>query len=159
MVTRRTDARRRRVLSEEFVPTDQSAVAGNKKPMQAYSYGANRRNQPKTTDLIPKRSLALSFFFVLIIGIVAAINALAWYAVPLTEIVGEAGSRSLAIYGPGTLANWFCSVCLLLCAGVCLQLFLMRKHKRDDYGGMYRVWILMAAMFVLASIDLSLIHI
>ena len=64
MVTRRTDARRRRVLSEEFVPTDQSAVAGNKKPMQAYSYGANRRNQPKTTDLIPKRSLALSFFFV-----------------------------------------------------------------------------------------------
>ena len=156
MVTRRTDARRRRVLSEEFVPTDQSAVAGNKKPMQAYSYGANRRNQPKTTDLIPKRSLALSFFFVLIIGVVATINALAWYAVPLTEIVGEAGSRSLAIYGPGTLANWFCSVCLLLCAGVCLQLFLMRKHKRDDYGGMYRVWILMAAMFVLASIDCAI---
>ena len=156
MVTRRTDARRRRVLSEEFVPTDQSAVAGNKKPMQAYSYGANRRNQPKTTDLIPKRSLALSFFFVLIIGIVAAINALAWYAVPLTEIVGEAGSYSLALHGPGTLANWFCSVCLLLCAGICLQLFLMRKHKRDDYGGMYRVWILMAGMFVLASIDCAI---
>jgi len=29
----------------------------------------------------------------------------------------------------------------------------MRKHKRDDYGGMYRVWILMSGMFLLASVD------
>ena len=76
MVTRRTDARRRRVLSEEFVPTNESTVAGSDKPMQAYSFGANRRNQPKTTDLIPKRALALSLFFALIIGIIAGLNAL-----------------------------------------------------------------------------------
>lgn len=156
MVTRRTDARRRRVLSEEFVPTDEAAVVGNDKPMVAYTFGANRRNQPKTTDLIPKRSLALSLFFVLLAGIVAAINAFAWYGVPLAEIVGEEGARSLALFGPGTLANWFSSICLLLCAGICLQLFQMRKHKRDDYGGMYRVWILMSGMFLLASIDCAI---
>lgn len=156
MVTRRTDARRRRVLSEEFVPTDESAVAGSKKPMQAYSYGANRRNQPKTTDLIPKRTLALSLFFALLIGIVAVVNVLAWYADPLIEVLGEAGARSFELSGSGTLANWFCSICLFLCAGVCWQLFLLRKHKRDDYGGMYRVWILMALMFVVASIDCAI---
>ena len=156
MVTRRTDARRRRVLSEEFVPTDEAAVTGNNKPMVAYTFGANRRNQPKTTDLIPKRTLAVSLFFVLLAGIVAAVNTLAWYGEPLAEIVGEEGVRSLALFGPGTLANWFSSICLLLCAGICLQLFQMRKHKRDDYGGMYRVWILMSGMFLLASIDCAI---
>ena len=156
MVTRRTDARRRRVLSEEFVPTNESTVAGSDKPMQAYSFGANRRNQPKTTDLIPKRALALSLFFALIIGIIAGLNALAWYAVPIAEVIGEAGAQSLALSGPGTLANWICCVSLLLSGGVCFQLFLLRKHKRDDYGGMYRVWILMALMFVIASIDCAI---
>jgi len=122
MVARRTDARRRRVLSEEFVPTDESAVGSGKKPMQAYSYGANRRNQPKTTDMIPKRE----------------------------------ATKSFAISGPGTLSNWVCSVSLFLCSGICFQLFFLRKHKRDDYGGMYRVWILMAIMFLVASIDCAI---
>ena len=122
MVTRRTDARRRRVLSEEFVPTEESAVAGTTKPMQAYAFGANRRNQPKTTDLIPKRAFALTLFFVLSVTIVAGLNSLAFYANSITGIIGEAGSRSLALSGPGTLSNWLCSISLFLCAGICTQL-------------------------------------
>jgi len=156
MVTRRTDARRRRVLSEEFVPTNQDAVAGDRKPMQAYSYGANRRNQPKTTDMIPKRALSLSLFFLLIAGVVAALNALAWYASPLAEVVGSSGSRAFALSGPGTLANWVCCLSLFLCSGICIQLFFLRKHKRDDYGGMYYVWLLMAGLFFVASVDCAI---
>lgn len=156
MVTRRTDARRRRVLSEEFVPTDESAVGGDKKPMQAYSYGANRRNQPKTTDMIPKRAGALFTFFLIIFSLFAGLNLLAYEASSLTAIFGQATTGSFAISGPGTLSNWVCCVSLFLCSGICLQLFFLRKHKRDDYGGMYRVWILMAAMFLLASIDCAI---
>lgn len=153
MVTRRTDARRRRVLSEEFVPTDQDAVACSKKPMQAYSYGANRRNQPKTTDLIPKRAGAFGLFFIFVFSIIAGLNVLAANASSLVEFIGESATTSLAISGAGTLSNWICCVSLFLCSAICFQLFLIRKHKRDDYGGMYRVWILMAIMFLLASID------
>ena len=155
MVARRTDARRRRVLSEEFVPTEQAALESNR-PMQAYSFGANRRNQPKTTDLIPKRAVALVGFFLLIVSGIAALNALAWYAEPLATIIGEPGARALSLFGPGTLANWCCSISLFLCGGICVQLYLLRQHKRDDYGGMYRVWILMALMFVVASIDCAI---
>lgn len=153
MVMRRTDARRRRVLSEEFVPTNESVVSNDNKPMRAYSFGANRRNQPKTTDLIPKRRLSLSLFFLFVVLCIATINVLALSANSLTEVIGEAGAESFAIFGPGTLANWLCCVSLFLCAGICLQLYLLRQHKRDDYAGMYRVWILMSIMFVLASID------
>ena len=152
MVTRRTDARRRRVLAEEFVPTSESDVV-DRKPFQAYSYGANRRNQPKTTDLIPKRLPALITFLLLVVSVVAGLNLLAAEADSLTRIFGEESARSFAISGPGTLANWFCTVSLFLCSGVCLQLFWLRKHKRDDYGGMYRVWLLMAGMFFFASVD------
>ena len=156
MVTRRTDARRRRVLSEEFVPTDQNAVDDLKRPMQAYSYGANRRNQPKTTDMIPKRAVSLGLFFLLIAGVVAGLNALARYATPLAEIVGEAGSRCFALSGSGTLANWCSCLSLFLCGAICVQLFFLRKHKRDDYGGMYHVWLLMAVVFFVASIDCAI---
>ncbi len=153
MVTRRTDARRRRVLSEEFIPTDETTVAGNRGPMKAYSFGANRRNQPKTTDLIPKRATALGLFLLFLVSCVAGLNVLALNAKALVNVIGESGLRSVALFGPGTLANWLCCVSLLLCAGICAQLYLLRQHKRDDYGGMYRVWILMALMFVVASID------
>ena len=152
MVTRRTDARRRRVLAEEFVPTSESTVV-DRKTFQAYSYGANRRNQPKTTDLIPKRLTALITFFLMVISVVAGLNLLAAEADSLTGIFGEEAARSFAISGPGTLANWFCTTSLFLCSGVCLQLFWLRKHKRDDYGGMYRVWLVMAGMFFFASVD------
>jgi hypothetical protein len=157
MVARRTDARRRRVLSEEFVPTEDdlamSADSVESRPMQAYSFGANRRNQPKTTDLIPKRALSLSLFFVCIATLIAGLNAFAWYRDSLEAVVGETGAASLSLVGNGTLANWLCCVSLFLCSGVCVQLYLLRQHKRDDYGGMYRVWILMAIMFVFASMD------
>ena len=166
MVTRRTDARRRRVLAEEFVPTSESAVV-DRKPFQTYSYGANRRNQPKTTDLIPKRLAALGTFFLFVLSLVAGLNLLAAKADSLRTILGPEAVDSFAISGAGTLSNWVCSLSLFLCSAVCIQLFWMRKHKRDDYGGMYRVWIVMAGMFFFASADcaidlrsiLSLIHI
>ena len=153
MVMRRTDARRRRVLSEEFVPTDESVVSGANKPMRAYSFGANRRNQPKTTDLIPKRIISLCFFFLFAILCVATLNLSAIYSTEMAESMGESSAQVLAISGAGTISNWFCSLSLFLCAGICVQLYLLRQHRRDDYSGMYRVWILMAIMFVLASID------
>ena len=156
MVARRTDARRRRVLSEEFVPTDETSVDCHKKPMQAYSFGANRRNQPKTTDLIPKRATALSLFFLLVITCVVGLNMLAYNAASVGEVIGQSGMQSTALHGPGTLANWCCSVSLFLCAGICAQLFFLRQHKRDDYGGMYRVWLVMSLMFIVASIDCAI---
>ena len=154
MLTRRTDARRRRVLSEEFVPTEQ-CVAGDDtcKPMHPYSYGANRRNQPKTTDLIPKRLRAVGLFLAFIAGCIVLLNVMAIYAGPISKVIGEKGGRAIALGGSGTIANWFCCACLLMSSAVCLQLFKLRQHKRDDYGGMYKVWLLMAILFLLASLD------
>lgn len=157
MVTRRTDARRRRVLTEEFVPTDEAhdshAVDCEARLMRSYSFGANRRNQPKTTDLIPKRVLSLSLFFGVLLLLIAGINMLSFYGSEFSDAVGETGVASLQLSGNGTLSNWLCSVSLFLCSAICIQLYLLRQHKRDDYGGMYRVWILMSVLFVVASLD------
>ena len=153
MVMRRTDARRRRVLSEEFIPTDESVVSGANKPMRAYSFSANRRNQPKTTDLIPKRVLSLCLFFLFTTLCVVTLNILAIYSAELAESIGQSSADAMALSGAGSISNWLCSICLFLCSGVCVQLYLLRQHRRDDYSGMYRVWILMAIMFAIASID------
>ncbi len=154
MVTRRTDARRRRVLSEEFVPTEQlGGDCDAARPMDPYSYGANRRNQPKTTDLIPKRVRAVGAFLFAVLTCVGIINVLAIYAEPIGKVIGAEGAKALALSGSGTIANWFCCGCLFLASAICLQLFKLRQHKRDDYGGMYRVWILMSFLFLLASLD------
>lgn len=143
------------MLAEEFVPTSESALV-DRKPFQTYSYGANRRNQPKTTDLIPKRLPALATFFLFVLSLVAGLNLLAAKADSLRAIVGPEAADSFTISGSGTLTNWFCSLSLFLCGALCLQLFCLRKHKRDDYGGMYRVWIVMAGMFFLASVDCAI---
>jgi hypothetical protein len=106
--------------------------------------------------MIPKRAVSLGLFFLLVASVVAALNLLAWNAATLTSLVGETGTQAFALSGSGTLANWVCSLGLFLCSGICIQLFYLRRHKRDDYGGMYYVWLVMAAMFFVASIDCAI---
>jgi hypothetical protein len=158
MVDRRTNSRRRRVLNEEIVRTDevaledQSAVS-RRANLLAYSSGANRRNQLKTTDLLPKRWLAFSTVVTCLLSCVGLLNVLAFYAPSMGPYIGEHGLAAFAISGKGTLANWF--ICFLLIAAsiASLQIYALRKHRRDDYQGSYRLWSWLAALFLLMSID------
>ena len=166
MVLRNRDSRRLRVILDEssdaeFEPsstaaTSQTGNAGEseraRKPKRLYGYGAERRSQPKTTDLIPKRWPAYSSVVILLLGTIAILNAMAFYATSLKPYIGDAGVAAVSLQGSGTLASWFTTALMAAGSAVCLQVYYLRKHRCDDYRGSYRLWFWAGTLFLLGSI-------
>ena len=145
------------------VPTPDSAAVEKttrkkRKPSQPskarrlYGYGAERRSQPKTTDLIPKRWFAYSTVVLMLIAAVGLLNTLALYSPALHDYLGDAGVAAFSLRGGGTLASWFTSVLLAFTAAYCLQVYYLRKHRCDDYRGSYRGWLWAFVVFMVGSV-------
>ncbi|MEO2023632.1 MAG: hypothetical protein ABGX05_17555, partial [Pirellulaceae bacterium] len=62
-------------------------------------------------------------------------------------------TNRFSLEGPGTLAAWFFSALLLVAAAGSGMVYLLRRHKVDDYRGYYRFWGWLAAWCVLASLE------
>ena len=148
MVLRNRDSRRLRVMLDESsvqstsgstttaaAPRKKGKTSSSTKTRRLYGYGAERRSQPKTTDLIPKRWFAYSTVVVLLISAVVLLNALAVYSPSMQNYIGNAGVAAISLQGNGTLASWFASVLLAFAAAYCLQVYYLRKHRCDDYRG------------------------
>jgi hypothetical protein len=166
MVVRGNGARRRRLVVDPAVQLGESQGDEASNPSQpskrqktknsdvrTYAYGADRRNQLKTTDLIPKRLVAYLCVVLVLLICLSLLNFAAHYAVRWDETIGTAGLELLAIQGPGSLASWFSSFLLIITGLASLQIYAMRQHRCDDYRGTYRVWLWMAALFMVASIS------
>lgn len=162
MSFRRNDARRRRLAIDPVVPVgvdhcvDSESAEGDqpsKSPSRHYAFGANRRCQAKTTDLIPKRICA---YLLVVLGLLAAlwlITFLAGQSRQWSAYLGDSGTRLLSIRGQGSLASWFSSFLLIITGMASLQIYALRKHRCDDYRGAYRLWGWMAVILILASIN------
>jgi len=164
MAFRRNDARRRRLAIDPVVPVGVAACGDfgcespesdrlGSTPSRHYSFGANRRCQPKTTDLIPKR---ICSYLLVVLSLLAAlwlITFLARQSSQWSAYLDESGTRLLAIRGQGSLASWFSSFLLIITGVASLQIYALRKHRCDDYRGAYRLWGWMAAILIIASIN------
>lgn len=168
MVLRNRDSRRLRVILDEstgaeiepsslVAAADRSGLTNETerphKPKRMYGHGAERRGQPKTTDLIPKRWLSYSTLVALLISFIAALNAMAINATSLQDFIGEAGVAAFSLQGVGTFASWFTTVLLGSAAVVCLQVYYLRKHRCDDYRGSYRLWFWASIAFLVGSVS------
>ena len=49
--------------------------------------------------------------------------------------------------------TWFSSMTLAMAAMVAVLVYTVRRHRKDDYQGRYRVWLWAAACFMLMSLD------
>ena len=119
-------------------------------PKYASRVGGGR--QLRTTDLIPKRSLSYALVVVLLAVLVGGLNCLAYFAEGWRSIIGDAGVEALSVSGPGSLGNWLLSFLFIASSLVCLQIFALRQHRYDDYRGTYRIWVWLAALFLLGSV-------
>jgi ABC-type multidrug transport system fused ATPase/permease subunit len=172
MVVRRSDARRRRFVvdpaaqsgdvdgnavarSTSTIPPSSPPKRSKSQPPEAraYTYGADRRNQLKTTDLIPKRVISYLLVVLLLLGCLALVNFCASHSPQWHSKLGDSGLIAFAISGQGSIANWFLSFLLILTGLSCLQIYAIRQHRCDDYRGTYRLWIWMSALFVVASVN------
>lgn len=164
MAFRRNDARRRRLAIDPVVPVGveacidvdrESRESGwlAKTPSRHYSFSANRRCQPKTTDLIPKRICSYLLVVLSLLAVLWLITFLARQSNQWSAYLEESGTRLLAIRGQGSLASWFSSFLLIITGVASLQIYALRKHRCDDYRGSYRLWGWMAAILIMASIN------
>ncbi|MEZ6096346.1 MAG: hypothetical protein R3C03_19310 [Pirellulaceae bacterium] len=165
----RNDQRRRRVVIDEAInsgetsatiafqlPDDRVTIPDNqsvRSQTNAYNPSANRRHHLKTSDLLPKRPRALVLWGIALVALLAGLNAIS-YCWGTLEIQGT-GGRTLTPFrltGTGTLSSWFSTVLFMASCLASLQIYALRQHRRSDYLGTYRIWILFAAICLFASI-------
>ena len=161
-MTVRRNGRRRRLMSEEFVSTSVEAdqnvteqgtsLTKTESKKRAYAIGADRGCQLKTTDLFPKQLWIIILCGVMLFLIVVGLNILNAYAPQWRPYIGDASVQAISLSGPGTLASWMLCVMLLLTGLASLQIFALRQHRCDDYGGTYRVWLIVPPIFFVASV-------
>ncbi|MFP6575548.1 MAG: hypothetical protein VB912_10375 [Pirellulaceae bacterium] len=145
------DERRRRVLIDEA--TGDSGQVASSQPSSGdhsgYTESARLENQPRLTDLIPQQ---LRTWLLLVLLAAAAIYGLQQASSRLLTGSEEVVNR-FGLDGPGTLAAWYSSGLLLVAAGGCLMVYLVRRHKVDDYRGHYRLWLWVSAWCLVASLE------
>jgi len=109
--------------------------------------------QPRVTDLIPIR---WSFYLLLAAGGAAAISGFevlyAW-SLRLSSLTTDGCVAAFDLDAEGSLAAWFSSTILLFAGLVAVVVYMVRRHRKDDYQGYYRVWLWTAACCVLMSVD------
>ena len=161
-MTVRRNERRRRLMSEEYVSTaietDQNVtrqdvpVSKTESSRRAYAIGADRGCQLKTTDLFPKQLWVIVLSGIMLLFIVVGLNILNAHAPQWQPYIGNASVQAISLRGPGTLASWMLCVLLLTTGLASLQIFALRQHRCDDYGGTYRIWLIVPPIFFVASV-------
>ena len=164
MALRRSDSRRRRLVVDPSQTASQADEQGapalssektsgsTQKDIRAYSFGADRRNVNKTTDLFPKRIVPYMLVVLVLLVCLGMINYCAIQAYQWRAHIGDPGVSSLSVSGIGSLGSWFTSFLLIVSSLASLQIFALRKHRCDDYRGTYRLWIWMSGVLLLASL-------
>lgn len=134
--------RRRRVMIDESVAgaagTDKKRANGRPK---AYGAGAQREQQPRLIDLVPRRYLTITLLG-LLGAIVIGLLELAYARLP--QLAGVIASEDLTVFDltdRRSLANCYRVLLVLLASGVALLVYSLRRHRIDDYHGRYRIWL------------------
>ena len=109
--------------------------------------------QPRVTDLIPMR---LSLYLLALVGGVAMIvgfESLYAWSLRLSALTTDGCIAAFDLDAEGSLAAWFSSTILLVAGLVAILVYMVRRHRKDDYQGYYRVWLWAAAVCFLMSVD------
>ena len=109
--------------------------------------------QPRITDLVPVRPLALS---AALLGSVVALALVVGLHVatqearrgPLAEVLAP-----LDVAQPASIARWLAALWLTGAAGLAVLIYRIRLHRADDYQGRYRIWLWAAAALGWLSLD------
>jgi hypothetical protein len=109
--------------------------------------------QPRLTDLVPTRLSVLLLLFVFGLAVAAGLEALYAWMPRVARLTTDGRVAALDLDGEGSLAVWFSSMTLAVAGLVAILVFAVRRHRRDDYSGRYRVWLWAAACCFLLSLD------
>jgi hypothetical protein len=109
--------------------------------------------QPRLTDLVPTNLAVFLMMFLTGVTIIAGLEILYAWMPKVAVLTTDGRVATFDLDGEGSLAVWFSSMTLSLAGLVAILVFTIRRHKRDDYQGVYRIWLWAAACWLLLSID------
>lgn len=155
------DERRRRVFRDEMLAaTDENGTAASDASRsrdeaegRVYSDAASAQRQAPLTSLLPQRTLTL---VALLLGGGLAIAGIELLYARCFVGLPETFRTFLAVFdltGRGNIASWFASLTLLVGAVTSMLVYLIRRHRIDDYRGRYRIWQWATACFIVGSFD------
>ena len=121
--------------------------------VRAYFNRAMLENQPRLTDLIPKSLWA--YLAMLLLGIISIYLCQQAHIHTRSLESAEFPKHLFEIAGPGNLASWCMSVMLLILSLGAVFVYLLRRHKADDYKGRYRLWLYLAAFSGFLSFEVA----
>lgn len=155
------DERRRRLLSESrFDGTARVGArsGGRRSPDTAdrsrnYGDASFLDEQLRLTDLAPRRLSVLLLIFVVGVGIIVGLEALYIWMPRIAATTSDGSVATFDLDDEGSLAVWFSSITLTLAAAMAVIVFSVRRYKKDDYRGHYRIWLWAACCWLLMSID------
>ncbi len=159
------DERRRRVILEDRPEADilqssgrdDDALASHEStvPQLAVRYDAHFENVPqhRFVDLLPKKSWALALFGALLFATIGGLGHLHSQTPHLADRLGSDAVTPLRLEAPNGIAVWMASSFFIFSAVACYQIYMIRRHRNDDYRGTYRVWLWTAGIFMLASLE------
>jgi hypothetical protein len=151
--------RRRRVLNESLVREDgvrATGVWGGEGLLgRSRNYGDAEflDDLPRVTELIPVHWAKTAGLAASGVGAIALLVALHAWALRFAERLGGALPEALDLSARGSLAAWLSSMVLAAAGLAALVILSVRRHKRDDYHGVYRIWLWGAICCFLSSVD------
>jgi hypothetical protein len=147
--------RRRRLLTDEAELGDgepapiRLAEGGG---VHGYSDAGRAARERAISSLVPCGRLSISLAMaccLLAVGACLGVHLSAdWLAVKLDENAAAA----VRLDAPASLGRWLGSTLLGLASALALFIFSLRRHRRDDYHGRYRVWISLALVCMVVSL-------
>lgn len=154
------DDRRRRLLTNEELLVGESAreadaaqASSVPRRLTRYAKAADMSQQPRITDLIPRRPLLLCLWCMLGLSMIAGLETLYFWMPQVARATRDGRVAAFDLDGEGSLGAWFTSLMLGTAALYALLIYSLRRHRMDDYRGGYRIWLWASACFFVMSVD------
>lgn len=150
----RNDSGGRKSESTEDVSTIDEEVSVSRRRKRSYTASARRKSQLTIVDMIPRRWWALLLVWLGLGAVATLVGSWVW---GVRENATTADFASMGVPPWSEVAarahQWTLSLTLTLAAFVSAQIYVIRRHRADDYRGHYRIWTWAAVGFILASFD------
>ena len=157
------DNRRRRALLEDKqevveptnLPRKKTRTDASSSAMseRTYTDAALVDNHPQISSLIPKKIWLIGIIVLALTAAIVLLNLLNGYSHLWAEKYGAQLVTAFDMHAGRGLVKWLSSFLLVVAALYCLQIYLIRRHRNDDYRGTYRLWIWLAGLLLLTSVE------
>jgi hypothetical protein len=119
---------------------------------RSYAAAAHLHRQRRVHDLLPARYLTIGLVSAVGVLLVGGIELLHVWAGSLGHFLSPEETAALDLTAPRNISQWFASMLLGIASLIAISIYLLRRHRVDDYHGRYRIWIWTALACLLASL-------